>query len=91
MSEKILVLVEGITKEMDFLNTFNYKYIGLDNEIQLIPFGCNIYSLFQEMKEYDFDIELEKAIELSPSIPSEQKRREEKNKGDEIRNKVFGV
>lgn len=76
MSEKILVLVEGITKEMDFLNTFNYKYIGLDNEIQLIPFGCNIYSLFQEMKEYDFDIELEKAIELSPSIPSEQKRRE---------------
>lgn len=51
MSEKILVLVEGIAKEMDFFHTFNCKYIGLDNEIQLIPFGCNIYSLFQEMKD----------------------------------------
>lgn len=88
MSEKILVLVEGIAKEMDFFNTFNCKYIGLDNDIQLIPFGCNIYSLFQEMKDYDFDIELEKAIELSPFYPF---RTEKKNKRDEILDKVFGI
>lgn len=73
MSEKILVLVEGVEKEMLFFDTFNRNYIGLNNDIRLVPFGCNIYSLFQEMKGYDFEIDLEKAIELSPSISEKQK------------------
>lgn len=73
MSEKILVLVEGVEKETTFFETFNRNYIGLNDDIRLVPFGCNIDSLFQEMKGYDFEIDLEKAIEVSPSIPREQK------------------
>lgn len=73
MSEKILVLVEGVEKETTFFETFNRNYIGLNDDIRLVPFGCNIYSLFQEMKGYDFEIDLEKAIEFPLSIPKEQK------------------
>lgn len=75
MSERILVLVEGVNKEMDFFDSLNRNFMDLNEKVQLVPFGCNIYSLFQEMKEYDFDIELERAIELSRSIPEVQKKK----------------
>ncbi|MBQ8142692.1 MAG: hypothetical protein IJ194_06020 [Bacilli bacterium] len=75
MCEKILVLVEGADKEMSFFKTFNQNYIGLGNDIELVPLCCNIYSLYREMREYDFDIDLEKAIELSPSVPPDQKQK----------------
>lgn len=75
MSEKILVLVEGVEKETTFFETFNRNYMGLNDDVRLVPFGCNIYSLFQEMKSYDFEIDLEKAIEFSPSISEKQKEK----------------
>lgn len=59
--------------EMNFFTSFNNNYLGLKNKVQFIPFCCNIYALYQEMKKYDFDIDTEKAILLSPSISEEKK------------------
>lgn len=75
MSEKILVLVEGVEKETTFFETFNRNYMGLNDDVRLVPFGCNIYSLFQEMKSYDFEIDLEKAIEFPPPFPKNKKKK----------------
>ena len=80
MSEKILVLVEGVEKETTFFETFNRNYIGLNDDIRLVPFGCNIYSLFQEMKGYDFEIDLEKAIEFPPLYSKGTKGKNQRKK-----------
>lgn len=87
MSEKILVLVEGVEKETTFFETFNRNYIGLNDDIRLVPFGCNIYSLFQEMKGYDFEIDLEKAIEFSP--PFQRNKRQKSKECDLGQNILF--
>ena len=88
MSEKILVLVEGVEKETTFFETFNRNYIGLNDDIRLVPFGCNIYSLFQEMKGYDFEIDLEKAIEFPPLF---QRNKRQKSKEENCYIKAYNI
>ena len=80
MPDRILVLVEGVEKEIQFFKSMNHQFLGQKDNIELVPFGCNIYSLFKLMEEYDFDIELEKAIDVSPTIPPEQKEKIKKQK-----------
>jgi|GEM_PF-2557249 hypothetical protein len=74
----ILILVEG-ERERKFFAKLNSLLPEKGIRMTLVPFRYNIYSLYREMEEYGFDIELEKAIQLSKRInPGEKKLLEEK-------------
>lgn len=68
----VLILVEGDREQKFFQKLGSFLQ---DTSMTLVPFQCNIYALYREMKEYYFDIEIEKAIEYSHSIPSEEKEK----------------
>ena len=69
----VLVLVEG-EREQKFFEKLG-SLLPEKTEMTLVPFRCNIYSLYKEMEEYDFDIDVEKAIELSKRVSPEEKEK----------------
>lgn len=74
MSERILLLIEGNVTEEDFFFSMNKKFLG-KKELEIVALRCNIYSLYNVLKEYDFDIELEKAIKLAPNCSNADKEK----------------
>ena len=54
MAEKILLLIEGEKTEKSFFENYNKSFLGKD--VEIVSLRCNIYSLNQLMKSYDFDI-----------------------------------
>lgn len=81
MSEKILLLIEGEHTERIFFDNLKRKFWKKD--IEFVSLRCNIYSLYQLMKMYDFDIETEKAILEAPSCSEEDKKK--------VRGKTFST
>lgn len=73
MSEKILLLIEGEHTERIFFDNLKRKF--WEKDIEFVSLRCNIYSLYQLMKTYDFDIETEKAILEVSSCSEEDKEK----------------
>lgn len=71
MAENILLLIEGEKTEKSFFENYNKSFLGKD--VEIVPLRCNIYSLYQLMKSYDFDIEIEKAILEAPNCSETNK------------------
>lgn len=71
MAEKILLLIEGEKTEKSFFENYNKSFLGKD--VEIVSLRCNIYSLYQLMKSYDFDIEIEKAILEAPNCSETDK------------------
>ena len=67
----VLVLVEG-EREQKFFEKLS-SLLPEKTQMTLVPFRCNIYALYKEMEEYDFDIDVEKAITLSNRVSEEEK------------------
>lgn len=70
--EKILLLIEGAHTEFDFFRVMNEKFWKVKG-LEIVPFCCNIYSLYSLMEDYDFDIDIEKAVCLCGSCSEKEK------------------
>ena len=71
MTKNILLLVEGERTECDFFNKMGEIMFGGVN-IKIISFKCNIYSLYKFMEEYEFNIDLIKALTLKKNLLKEE-------------------
>lgn len=73
MKNRVLLLVEG-QDEYIFFERMGKVAFG-EKVLEIVTLRCNIYSLFRTMREYDFDIDLETAISLSPNCSLEDKEK----------------
>ena len=69
MTKNILLLVEGEITEVSFFKNLSDKFLGECN-IKIVSFKCNIYALYKYISEYNFDIDLIKALTLSDNLLS---------------------
>lgn len=73
MTKNILLLVEGEHTEFDFFNKMSENFFGGIN-IKIVAFKCNIYSLYKFMQEYEFNIDLLKALTLKKDLLTDEEK-----------------
>ena len=77
--KNILLVVEGEKTEKQFFQNYGQQLLGECN-IDIIPFRCNIYTLYQFIKKYDFNIDIVDAlIQLRKTNEQETKILKEKH------------
>ena len=71
MTKNILLLVEGENTEVGFFNNLSDNFLGECN-LKIVSFKCNIYALYKYISEFNFDIDIIKALLLSNDILTDE-------------------